>query len=67
MTGACADCRHFCAGALALERRTPGLRILSSAFGAVRSRDGLCDVHDRYVPAHAQCEHFLARISTRRD
>jgi len=52
---ACANCRHFRASARELEDRLPGLRALSSAFASVRSQDGLCARHDRYVAASSIC------------
>lgn len=52
---ACANCRQFRASALEIESRLPGLRTLSSAFASVRSEDGLCGRHDRYVAAASIC------------
>ena len=34
-----------------IEKALPGCRSLSSAYAAVRSDDGLCAMHDRYVAA----------------
>jgi hypothetical protein len=52
---ACTGCLHFRRSALELELRLPGLRALSSAFASVRSEDGLCALHDRYVSATSAC------------
>jgi len=51
----CEDCRYFTRAAADLEGLLPGLRTLSSAYAAVRSDDGLCSVHDRYVAAYSHC------------
>ncbi len=56
--GTCAGCRHFNGRPLDLEAALPGLSSLSSAFAAVRSQDGLCAVHDRYVSAGSRCGAF---------
>jgi hypothetical protein len=55
---ACATCRHFDAAPRSLERRFPGLAALSSADAAVRSRDGLCALHDRYIVAESVCSAY---------
>ncbi len=57
----CAGCRHFSGTARQIEALLPGLRTLSSAYGAVRSQDGLCSVHARYVAAYSSCEAHEAR------
>ena len=54
----CADCRHFNARPLDIEAALPGLSTLSSAYAAVRSDDGLCAVHDRYVAASSVCAQY---------
>ena len=51
----CESCRHFTRAAADIEALLPGLRTLSSAYGAVRSEDGLCSVHDRYVASYGHC------------
>jgi hypothetical protein len=51
----CESCRHFNRAAADLEALLPGLRTLSSAYAAVRSEDGLCSLHDRYVAAYSHC------------
>jgi hypothetical protein len=55
LSGSCADCRHFNAGPLDIEAALPGLSSLSSAYAAVRSNDGICAVHDRYIAASSVC------------
>jgi hypothetical protein len=57
----CAGCRHFSGTAQQVEALLPGLRTLSSAYGAVRSQDGLCGVHARYVAAYSYCKAHEAR------
>jgi hypothetical protein len=51
----CAGCRYFNGHPLDLEAALPGLSSLSSGYAAVRSNDGLCSVHDRYVAANSVC------------
>jgi hypothetical protein len=51
----CADCRHFNGRPLDIEAALPGLSSLSSAYAAVRSDDGICALHDRYVAASSLC------------
>ena len=53
--GCCAGCRHFNDRPLDLEAALPGLSSLSSAYAAVRSQDGICALHDRYVAATSRC------------
>jgi len=60
----CSGCRHFSGSATELEALLPGLRALSSAYGAVRSQDGLCSVHARYVAAYSHCAAHQARSLT---
>jgi hypothetical protein len=64
-TVACAACAHFTNGAAFLEGALPALRTLSSAHAAVRSNDGLCAVHQRYVAASSACASYAASTSTR--
>ncbi len=55
----CGACRWFRNDAAYLEQQMPGLQSLSSGFGTVRGDDGLCAVHQRYVPAGSHCAQFL--------
>jgi len=64
-TIACAACGHFSNHPAALESELPALRTLSSAYAAVRSSDGLCAVHQRYVAASSACGSYAASTSTR--
>jgi hypothetical protein len=57
-SGCCADCRHFNARPLDIEAALPGLGSLSSAFAAVRSDDGICALHDRYLSASSFCARY---------
>jgi hypothetical protein len=58
LSGSCADCRHFNARPLDIEAALPGLSTLSSAYAAVRSNDGICAVHDRYIAASSVCARY---------
>jgi hypothetical protein len=60
LAGSCRGCRHFNDRPLDLEAAFPGLASLSSAFAAVRSADGLCAVHQRYVTSASVCARFAA-------
>jgi hypothetical protein len=57
----CASCRYFSAAAPEIESQLPGLRVLSSAYAAVRSDDGLCRQHERYIAASSICDAFAVR------
>jgi hypothetical protein len=61
---ACSRCVHFRGTATELEALLPGLRTLSSAYGSVRSQDGVCHLHQRYVAADASCSAHVARSGT---
>ena len=52
----CAGCRYFNGRPQDIEAAMPGLASLSSAYAAVRSNDGLCAAHDRYVAATSICD-----------
>jgi hypothetical protein len=54
----CRSCRHFRNDAAYLEAAFTGLTSLSSAFGSVRSDDGICLRHDRYLNARSFCSDF---------
>jgi hypothetical protein len=58
----CDRCRHFCGDPAELERASPGLATLSSAHGAVLRGDGLCRLHERYVPPQGHCDRFEAQM-----
>jgi len=56
----CGGCRHFNGRPTDIEAALPGLSSLSSAYAAVRSNDGICVVHDRYVAADSVCAAYVA-------
>jgi hypothetical protein len=56
--GQCWDCRHFRNDAKFLETAFKGLTSLSSGYGSVRSDDGICVRHDRYLSARSSCQDF---------
>ncbi len=58
----CADCRHFSNAPELLERRIPGLKVMGSGYSAVRTEDGLCALHDRYLSAGYRCASFASRF-----
>ena len=57
-TPICRHCAHFCNDPKVLEQAMPGIASLSSAYGSVRSDDGLCARHDRYLSAQSGCSEF---------
>jgi hypothetical protein len=57
----CASCRQFNDRPLDIEAALPGLSSLSSAYAAVRSDDGICALHDRYVAASSICAAHVGR------
>jgi hypothetical protein len=59
----CSGCSHFDDAAARIEAALPGLSSLSSAYAAVRSGDGLCAVHDRYVAPSSRCGSHSAATS----
>jgi len=54
----CADCRYFDNTPRALEAAVPGLRVMGSAYSSVRSGDGLCSRHERYLSGEHRCALF---------
>jgi hypothetical protein len=63
LSAICKHCKHFNSSGSELEAQLPGLRTLSSAHAAVRSDDGLCGVHERYVASYYTCTAFEAAQS----
>jgi hypothetical protein len=57
-SGQCRNCRHFRNDPKYLESVFSGLTSLSSAYGSVRSDDGLCLRHDKYLRASGSCRDF---------
>ena len=55
---ACAHCAHFRNDPADIEAALPGLASLSSGSGSVRSDDGLCLKHDRFVTMGSSCSVF---------
>jgi len=53
--GTCHTCRHFSDSPRAIEAWLPGLAALGSVYGSVRSADGLCRLHDRYLAPASRC------------
>ena len=51
----CANCRHFRADPGAIEAAIPGLIMLGSGYASVRSDDGLCEYHARYLSSTSSC------------
>jgi hypothetical protein len=56
----CSGCRHFDNSPQAIEAAWPALRTLGSGHASVRSDDGLCARHDRYVTATGTCGSYSA-------
>lgn len=54
----CRDCRFFIVEPGRLEEAIPGLRILSSAYGAVRADTAICDHDGVFITAMPACSHF---------
>ncbi len=62
-TATCGTCRFFENDPHAFEAAMPGLAVLSSALGSVRSDDGLCGLRDRTVGARASCAQHQPRTA----
>lgn len=57
--GACCGlCRHFDNRPETVEQLIPGLRTMGSGYSSVKSRDGICRLHDRYLAAEYHCPSF---------
>jgi hypothetical protein len=54
----CAGCASFRGDPKDLEGLLNGLTSLSSAYASVRSDDGICLRHDRFVAARSSCADF---------
>jgi hypothetical protein len=54
----CAQCTSFRGKPKDLEALLPGLTSLSSGYASVRSDDGICMRHDRFVGARSCCADF---------
>jgi len=54
----CDRCESFRANAKDLEGLLPGLTSLSSGDASVRSDDGICMRHERFVGARSCCNNF---------
>ncbi len=59
----CGACAFFNNDPHFLEAQIPGLRSLGSAAGSVRSDDGLCARHGRYLGARSGCASFEAKAA----
>jgi hypothetical protein len=59
----CRTCRHFRNDAAFLEAAFAGLASMSSGYGSVRSDDGICLRHDRYLGARSSCADYAARAA----
>ena len=60
-TRRCGACVHFRNDAATLEAAFGGLTSLSSAHASVRSDDGICSRHERYLGADSWCADFDRR------
>jgi len=61
----CGNCLHFHNNPAILETTLPGLTSLSSGFGSVRARDGLCNRHDLCVSGWDSCLDYAARTRSK--
>jgi hypothetical protein len=59
----CRACSYFRNDAKYLETAFKGLTSLGSGYGSVRSDDGICLRHDRYLSARSSCADFLPATS----
>jgi hypothetical protein len=57
----CERCVHCVAGPAELEELLPGLRILSSAYGASRGDTAFCRLHNRFFRPGPACPGYLER------
>jgi len=54
----CGHCVFFANSPETIEAAFPGLSAMSSASASVRSQDGLCGKHDRYLAFRDVCPDF---------
>jgi hypothetical protein len=54
----CSNCANFRNDPAYLERAIPGCSSMGSAWASVRSSDGLCTLHDRYLSSTSGCQQF---------
>jgi hypothetical protein len=57
----CARCAHFECDADVVEASLRGVGSLSSVYASVRSDDGVCRLHDRYLQSRSSCSQFAVR------
>lgn len=57
----CGGCQHFSNDPAEIERRLPGIRALSSAYGTSRGQSGFCDLRALYLAPDRGCRDFVAR------
>jgi hypothetical protein len=51
----CASCAYFCDTPARIEEQIPGLTCMGSAYASVRSTDGICTLHGRYLAGTSSC------------
>ncbi len=61
----CFQCEYFRNSPEYLESVFKGLTTLSSAYGSVRSEDGICVLNDLYLAANRHCDRFELHMSLR--
>lgn len=58
MTQTCRECRFFNNDPAWLENVFPGLKSLSSAYGATRGENGICRRRGLFISPRKQCKDF---------
>ena len=61
VTPSCGSCRYFDSEPASVERQIPGLRSLGSGYSSVKSGDGVCRHHGRYLAAEYRCPQFQGK------
>jgi hypothetical protein len=59
----CWACSYFRNDAAYLEASFKGMTSFSSGYASVRSDDGICTRHDRYLGAKSFCAEFLPKAA----
>jgi hypothetical protein len=54
----CEKCKYFQNDPVFIEETYHGLTVMSSGFGSVRDRDGICNFHQLYLSAGDGCASF---------
>ena len=61
----CDRCAHFDGDNASIEAQVPGLTVMGSGHASVRSSDGVCHKHQRYLSFDRSCADFVPASAAR--